>query len=735
MAVGQQPLSYQWQKNSNNITDGGHYSGCTTTTLTITGADSSDQASYRCVVTNAYGGVISSPATVTTSLPSAPTANAATGVTNTAFTANWSSASGATGYQLDVSTNNAFSSYLSGYQNLDVGNVLSSSVTGLSPATTYYYRVRAYNGGGTSDNSGTISVTTTVSPPPAPTANAATSVTNTAFTANWSSASGATGYQLDVSTNNAFSNYVSGYQNLDVGNVLSSSVTGLSPVTTYYYRVRAYNGVGASGNSGTISVTTTLSPPPAPTANAATGVTNTAFTANWSSASGATGYQLDVSTDNAFGSYVSGYQNLDVGNVVSWSVTGLSPVTTYYYRVRAYNGGGTSGNSGTIGVTTTVNPPAAPVANAASSVSSNSFTANWSSASGATGYRLDVSTNNAFSSFQSGYQNLDVGNVLSLSVTGLSQATTYYYRLRAYNSAGASGNSGTISVTTTVNPPPAPVANAASGVSSSSFTANWSSASGATGYRLDVSTNNAFSSFQSGYQNLDVGNVLSLSVTGLSPATTYYYRVRAYNSAGASGNSGTISVTTTVNPPPAPVANAASGVTSNSFTANWSSASGATGYRLDVSTNNTFSTYVAGYQDLDMGNVTSGSVSGLRASTTYYYRVRAYNGGGTSGNSGTITVTTSSAVILCVGIVNPDFKGGNTGGVGNGWTGYQRAPIPDTTVWSIQTASPPTGGGLQYQQIANSSSTGGGGVRQDVTGCVIGGTYHDFRLDERQLHR
>ena len=60
---------------------------------------------------------------------------------------------------------------------------------------------------------------------------------------------------------------------------------------------------------------------------------------------------------------------------------------------------------------------------------------------------------------------------------------------------------------------------------------------------------------------------------------------------------------------------------------------------------------------------------------------------------------------------NPSFEGGNTSGVGTGWTGYQRTPNP-TTAWSIQTASPPTGGGLQYQQIANTSATGGGGTRE-----------------------
>jgi len=141
---------------------------------------------------------------------------------------------------------------------------------------------------------------------------------------------------------------VVGYQNLDVGNVVSRSVSGLNAGVTYYYRVRAYNAGGTSGNSGTISVTTTVSPPPAPTANAASGVTSSGFTANWSSASGATGYRLDVSTSSAFSSYVVGYQNLDVGNVVSRSVSGLNAGVTYYYRVRAYNAGGTSGNSGTI---------------------------------------------------------------------------------------------------------------------------------------------------------------------------------------------------------------------------------------------------------------------------------------------------------------------------------------------------------------------------------------------------
>jgi len=61
-----------------------------------------------------------------------------------------------------------------------------------------------------------------------------------------------------------------------------------------------------------------------------------------------------------------------------------------------------------------------------------------------------------------------------------------------------------------------------------------------------------------------------------------------------------------------------------------------------VSTSSTFVTYVPGYQNLDVGNTTSRNVTGLTRNTNYYYRVRAYNGNGTSPNSNVIKVKTKS---------------------------------------------------------------------------------------------
>ncbi len=110
----------------------------------------------------------------------------------------------------------------------------------------------------------------------------------------------------------------------------------------------------------------TVTIPDAPLATEATNITNESFTANWNASTGATKYYLDVSELSDFSTFVTGFNNLDVGNNTSYSVTGLTATSDYYLRVRANNSAGTSVNSNSILATTIVIPPTTVYFNTAS---------------------------------------------------------------------------------------------------------------------------------------------------------------------------------------------------------------------------------------------------------------------------------------------------------------------------------------------------------------------------------
>jgi len=177
-------------------------------------------------------------------------------------------------------------------------------------------------------------------------------------------------------------------------------------------------------------------------------------------------------------------------------------------------------------------------------------------------------------------------------------------------------------------------------------------------------------------------------------------------------------------PPSPPVVKAASGVTSNAFTANWQAPGGATGYRLDVSTSGDFSTFLNGFHNLDVGNVTNKSVTGLTPTGTYFYRVRAYNTNGTSGNSGTVAVTLAP-VSPCVSLLNPNFEDGFSlaggGFIANDWIEWETDP--GVVIGYNETVL--VHGDAHSQRIRISGGTNGssGGVYQRLP-VVPGNTYN-----------
>ncbi|MBD2844011.1 fibronectin type III domain-containing protein [Paenibacillus sp. IB182496] len=156
---------------------------------------------------------------------------------------------------------------------------------------------------------------------------------------------------------------------------------------------------------------------------------------------------------------------------------------------------------------------------------------NWQPALNATGYRVKYGT--ASGSYTT---TVDAGNNLSRTITGLSNGSTYYFAVTAYNATGESAVSNETSAT--LSPPAAPLARRAYAETFGNLAVEWQSVPGAAGYRLYYGT--ASGSYT---ETVEVGNNLGQLVTGLTPGATYYFTVKAYNGRGESPASAELSAT------------------------------------------------------------------------------------------------------------------------------------------------------------------------------------------------
>jgi uncharacterized repeat protein (TIGR02543 family) len=291
----------------------------------------------------------------------------------------------------------------------------TASLTNLSPGATYYYKAFATSAAGTVYGEQRTFTTSAVG---IPVTTDATNIGQTSFTANWTAVEGATGYYLDVSTNpnfvtvmpgktitESFNNVInpgasSSYSTVtwtDSNNIgwtsyktrtdqvvsddyaitlrdqadsylLSNEITG--GLTNIKFDTQLKYGSDPDRGTLTIKVLTGSDFTTVTVIGTHT-YTEAITTYNSGAIAGITGaYKIVIENDgservaidnlayttapitNSF--FIEGYNNLNVNNVTSYTVTGLESFTNYYYRVRAYSANSTSGNSNTTNVITKV---------------------------------------------------------------------------------------------------------------------------------------------------------------------------------------------------------------------------------------------------------------------------------------------------------------------------------------------------------------------------------------------
>jgi hypothetical protein len=371
--------------------------------------------------------------------PSAPIlvnpANNSTGVPVTP-TFTWNGVPTASSYRLQVSTNSSFTNLVID-QNLTSTQYTPS--TPLNILTNYFWRVNATNNIGTSPYSSTWSFTTSANTPSAPNlispVNGATNISLTP-TLFWSSVSNSTGYRVQVSTNNTFSNVIVEQNNLtSTQYAIPSSI--LQNGTTYYWRALAFNQNGEGPWSAVWNFITVSNIPQTPVhiapPNFATGVSLTP-TIQWQVVSNATSYRLQVSLNTGFTNLVIDQTALTSNSYIVPSGV-LSPTTIYYWRVMASNQFGNSPWSAywrftTVNVTLTapelVFPP-----NASTNISITP-TMTWNTVQYATRYRMQVATDLNFNNMIFDESNItDTFKLVPSPILTLNNL--YFWRVQASN--------------------------------------------------------------------------------------------------------------------------------------------------------------------------------------------------------------------------------------------------------------------------------------------------------------
>lgn len=476
---------------------------------------------------------------VATTPPDAASALTALVLSQTEITLNWVLPSQTiTGVKIERSLSNAGPFSLVANLSLSTSTYID---TGLTASTSYFYRISVNNLVGSSGYSNVASAKTSGYPPSAPTLLIAVASSQTQINLTWAdNSSDETGFKIERSTSatGAYSVVATLAENST-----NYSDTGLTASITYYYRVYSYIGTDNSSFSQVANATTQAPPSNPPTAASAlvsTAVSSAQINLSWTdNSSDESGFKIERAL-SAGGAYTL-IATL-APNTVSYSDTGLTASTTYYYRVYAYNMVGDSAatavaNATTQAVATTA--PAAANALATSVISSSQINLTWTdNSSNESGFKIERSLSNAgpFTEIAS-----VVANITTYSNTSLSSLTTYYYRIYAYNTAGNSAYSNTANATTLGLAPSAASNLVAVANSSSQINLTWmDNSSNETGFKIERSTS---SSGPFAVIATTATNAVSYTDSTAATATTYYYRIYAFNAYGNSANSALASAT------------------------------------------------------------------------------------------------------------------------------------------------------------------------------------------------
>ena len=355
--------------------------------------------------------------------------------------------------------------------------------------------------------------------PDAP-ASVSASRSNGNIAVSWSAADGATGYDVRYSTDDK-ATWQQAATNL-AGT--SYTLSNADSTKTYVIGVRAVNDAGESGwtNSAAVSPPEPEPQPPATVASVSAVHNGGSLSASWSAADGATGYDVEYSTDDK-----ATWQRAATNHAgTSYTLSDADSAKTYVISVRAVNDAGESAwtNSAPVSPPEPETQPPGGVASVSAVHNGGSLSVSWSAAAGATGYDVVYSTDDKASWERAASNHAET----SYTLDGADAGKAYVVGVRAVNSAGESWWTDSEPATPAA---PGAVASVSVAHNGRSLSVSWTAAERAASYHVTYSDDDGQS-----WQLADGARQgTSLTIKDADAGKTYIVGIRAQNAGGFSG--------------------------------------------------------------------------------------------------------------------------------------------------------------------------------------------------------
>ena len=625
----------------------------TSRTAVVTGLTNGSTYYFKVVAVNAVGlgeTSVMSAGVVPAAVPGAPTSVSAERGDELA-TISWTAPAnnGATITQYTVTSNPG------GLTCVWASGPLSCDVLGLTNGTSYTFTVSATNSVGEGNPSSASQAVVPAAVPGMPTSLSGSSgngtVSLTWVTPSSVGGSGILDYIIEYSSNSGatWTTFTDG-----TSTTTSATVTGLTNGTSYVFQVSASNYVGTGQHSAMSSAVIPATVPGAPTGVSGVGGAGQ-VTVSWSAPVVNGGASVSSYTVTSSG-----------GQTCSWSSGPLSCVVTGLGNGVAYTFTVTASNSAGAGVASSASSSVTPLAAApvlgSVSAGDGQITFAWAAvAHGGDTYRVYWGTDPTWAS---GYTYTSSGGSTSYTATGLTNGTTYYFRVAGWNN-GLNPQVGTTAWSTNGSAvpsttPSAPTINSITASNASlsvAFTAGDSGGSAITSYKYSTDGGTTFRTRAAGTtaSPLVISTLSSDGTTALANGTSYNIRIKAVNANG----DGVAAISTSALPGETPSApTSVSGSKGDeSLTVAWVAPStnglAITDYEVYIGTSasGTFSLVADG-----VSTVPGATITGLSNGTSYYIKVAAVNSlgaGAMSAVSAAITPAAPCSSACAIGDVGP----------------------------------------------------------------------------------